>query len=148
MKLVIVAAAASLALLGGAQADARGAKAGVSPPVPGRSAAWESGPTRRWTSGRPGRGHEPRRRHRRHGFALFGWSGGYGADRAEVLAGGGFFTEGAQTRSTNGSVVYDYDRGYPYEHYRRPRERSEPQEAQPAQGWRCSSEQAVRVCRR
>jgi hypothetical protein len=130
-------------------ADARATGAGASPTVPGRSAAWKGAQAGRWTGERPRRGHDRARRDRGREVAPLVWGGGYG-EGLDVRPRGGFFDEGARTRSANGAVVYDYDRGYPYDFYREPRPRSGAGERETMlpESWRCSSERAVRVCRR
>jgi hypothetical protein len=105
-----------------------------------------------------GIGHRPFRgahRHFRHdrrdqdgnGAVGYGW-GVPVAEDAPAVADGGFFADGEAFATRAGHVLYDYDRGYPYERYR-------PAFALRAASSRaavatpsCTMEHAVRVCRR
>ena len=63
--------------------------------------------------GRPGRPDRPRRRDRNE------YHYGYGAESGNYLdPDRGYFAEGGEARATADGVRYDYDRGYPYDHYR------------------------------
>ena len=67
---------------------------------------------------RPPRPHPPDRPRRRDAFGFGGYGIGFGGyldpDR------GYFATGGEASTAANGRVDYDYDRGYPYDHYRGP----------------------------
>ena len=64
--------------------------------------------------GRRGRRH---RDSRTQGYGYGFWGPGVTGGNYPVYADGGFFSDGDASR-TPGGVAYDYDRGYPYDHYR------------------------------
>jgi hypothetical protein len=68
-----------------------------------------------------GRGHpwtSPSRRHRgsNRGEQSYAYLGGTSA--SGDVRGAGFFADGEAVPTRSGGVVYDYDRAYPYDHYR------------------------------
>ena len=78
---------------------------------------------REWRNdGRPGRPHKPDRQRRRHWFGYGGYGIGFGGDFDPDR---GYFASGAEAPAVaNGHARYDYDRGYPYDHYRGSPERN------------------------
>ena len=73
---------------------------------------------------RPDRPNRPHRRHRRHRDDVYdhgyGYAYGYGIGIGGVIDPdrGYFATGGEAIQVGSGHVDYDYDRGYPYDHYR------------------------------
>jgi hypothetical protein len=106
----------------------------------------------------PGRHRRPDagRRHRRgdgNQGAQSYWAGGAALEDYPEPGRGGFFADG-EALPTRGGVVYDYDRGYPYDHYR---DRPQRTERFADEGTaRCSVERVpgrggpteIRICRR
>ncbi|MFL6857025.1 MAG: hypothetical protein ACJ8EB_03850 [Allosphingosinicella sp.] len=89
------------------------------------------------------------------GYGAAGYAGGVPlAEDYPTVADGGFFGDGGALAARGGHVLYDYDRGYPYEYYRTRRDlpaiayETAPLPA-PA---RCVTERVpggpVRICRR
>jgi hypothetical protein len=76
------------------------------------------------------------------GYGGWGYAAGYGYSSSV----GGFFTDGEVIPAGRG-IIYDYDRGYPYDHYReaRPPAFGLPPAPRP---YLCDVETGVRVCRR
>jgi hypothetical protein len=119
------------------------------------------GGTGRWGWARHGRtGGEPwRHRDRRRGGggeeASLYWGGGVALADYPEPGRGGFFEDGTAVR-IRGGVAYDYDRSYPYDHYRDPRPGGEDEMTGQGGAPRCTIERVpgrggpaeVRVCRR
>ncbi|HMC91623.1 MAG TPA: hypothetical protein VKI45_04095 [Allosphingosinicella sp.] len=59
------------------------------------------------------------------GWGSYGYAAGYAGDTPPRPSGAGFFEDGDSWMQGH-RVVYDYDRGYPYDHYRAPRPRLGP----------------------
>jgi hypothetical protein len=82
-------------------------------------AAWSPPHVRIHRGAAPGMGPWHHRRDRLGDGAGYGWpSFGYGYDAAPPSPSGAGFFEDGDIRMQGRRVVYDYDRGYPYEHYR------------------------------
>ncbi len=116
-----VAAAPALAQSGGS-AGIGTARSKVGPPLPrtypGGSIGSIGGPG--W-SNREGSSRRERCRMRGWCRDRWGYGYGYGGEHERMIAGGefGYFNqEGDEPSMENGRPRYDYDRGYPYEHYR------------------------------
>jgi hypothetical protein len=99
----------------------------------------------------------PHRRHHFHHDREGAGALGYGegvpvADEAPPVADGGFFSDGEAIPTRAGRVVYDYDRGYPYDYYRPLRPAAYEAPPPPALPARCVIERVpggpVRICRR
>ncbi|HEY0314605.1 MAG TPA: hypothetical protein VGC56_19180 [Allosphingosinicella sp.] len=120
MKLVLVAAALAL-------------PAAAPPARHAGGAGWSSGQVRvhRGTPTGTGRWHHwPEKRHQgRGGWGGYGYPGvvyagdGYADDVPLPRPSGVGFFEDGDAWVQGHRVVYDYDRGYPYDHYRDPRAR-------------------------
>lgn len=132
-----------------APANSRGFERGnfPLPIVPG----FEDG--REWRDGsRPGLPDKPNTPWWRDPFG-FGYGIGYGRDLDRDR---GYFARGGEASAANGRVRYDYDRGYPYDHYREGPERNDGYESASREPFcemewtrdrRSGQQVPVRVCR-
>jgi len=114
--------AAVLILLSAAPAAAAPAGGGARAAAPHRSGASWQVRVHRGMAAAPGQWHRNGGRRWRSGSDGSVWpSFGYGGGAAGEPRPGGFFADG-DTWMRGRQVVYEYDRGYPYDHYRgRPR---------------------------
>ncbi len=126
-------AAAAMAAPAGAQISSSPSGAGTlqggirhaAPRTPGLYSRPASPGRRSWNDEGPrDRDHRPNRCFRKGRCAhwgLYGYGYGYGGiGHQDMIAGGryGYFSQGGETRGlSHGRPVYDYDRGYPFEHY-------------------------------
>lgn len=150
MGLALVAAPALAGPAGMSALPPAGGSPAAQPGFPGGAGHWAPGRHRRPDAGR---GH--RRRNGDEGAWPY-WAGGVALEDYPEPGRGGFFADG-EALPTRGGVVYDYDRGYPYDHYRDRPDRPQRRERFADEGMaRCSVERVpgrggptdVRICRR